>query len=267
MDELTAVVEHDLDRGLTVVAFAGELSLSTTRYVRAELLKRVAECPLAIVVDLDRVTVTSAAALTVFPAVERHQGGGPLVPLVLCAAPASAIGVALRKVVGSAVGVYPSRAGALAAAVDRQAAIRRVDAHLTTDPRSARHARRLVADACDRWHLAGLKETAILVVSELVSNAVRYAGTDFDLTATLRGSYLHIAVRDRNPQPPLMPAPDPSVAAASSPPPLHTNGRGLQLVDASAAAWGTTVAGDGKIVWATISTGGSTGNSTGADHR
>jgi anti-anti-sigma regulatory factor/anti-sigma regulatory factor (Ser/Thr protein kinase) len=250
MAGLSTAVDHDLDRALTVVAFAGELSPAATPTVRAELLKRVAEYPLAIVVDLDGVRVTSQVALTVFRAVQHRRRQGPAVPLVLCAAPATATGLAVRRTLGDMIPVYPSRDRAVAAALDELAAIRRVDAHLAADPRSAGIARRLVADACDRWEMADLKEVAILVVSELVSNAVRYAGTDFDLVATLRGPYLHLAVRDGNPEPPLMPT-----RSGSDWPPLTTRGRGLQLVDSSATAWGTTVADDGKIVWATLSTG------------
>jgi anti-sigma regulatory factor (Ser/Thr protein kinase) len=251
MEPLSVTVEHDLDRGLTVVALAGELSLAVAAGVRTELIKRVAECPQAIVIDIDALLITSRVALTVFPAVQEHPQSGPVVPLLMCAAPGTPTGLAARRVLGHAIPVYPSRERAIAAALAEHAATRRVDAHLQADPRSAGVARRLIADACDDWDLAELKDAAVLVVSELVSNAVRYAGTDFDLTASLRGRYLHLAVRDGNPEPPLMPS-----WAAAGGPALTTRGRGLHLVDSSATAWGTTVAVDGKIVWATLSTVG-----------
>lgn len=248
MEPLRVTVEHDLDRGLTIVAFGGELSLDAATGVRAELVKRIDECPQAIVVDIDELLITSRVALGVFRAVQRQQRTGPIVPLLLCAAPNTPTGITARRALGHAIPVYPSRARAIAAALADHAATRRVDAHLSADPRSAGIARRLVADACDDWDLTELKDAAMLVVSELVSNAVRYAGTDFDLTATLRGRYLYLAVRDGNPEPPLMPA-----WTATGLPTLTTRGRGLHLVDSSATAWGTTVALDGKIVWATLS--------------
>jgi anti-sigma regulatory factor (Ser/Thr protein kinase) len=249
MEPLSVTVEHDLDRGLTVVAFAGDLSLAAAAVVRGELIKRIGECPEAVVVDIDAMLITSRMALTVFLAVQRHQQSGPVVPLLLCAAPTAPTGLAARRVLGQAIPVYPSRERAIAAALAEHAATMRVDAHLAADPRSAGIARRLIADTCDDWDLAELKDAAVLVVSELVSNAVRYAGTDFDLTASLRGGYLHLAVRDGNPQPPLMPS-----WAVAGRPALTTRGRGLQLVDSSATAWGTTVAPDGKVVWAALST-------------
>jgi anti-sigma regulatory factor (Ser/Thr protein kinase) len=249
MEPLSVTVEHDLDRGLTVVAFVGELSLAATVTVRSELIKRISECPQAVVIDIDALLITSRIALTVFPAAQRHQPSGPVVPLLLCADPTTPTGLAVRRVLGHTIPVYPSRERAVAAALVEHRATRRVDAHLAAEPQSAGIARRLIADACDDWDLTELKEAAVLVVSELVSNAVRYAGTDFDLTASLRGRYLHLAVRDGNPEPPSMPS-----WAAAGIPALTTRGRGLQLVSSSATAWGTTVALDGKIVWATLST-------------
>lgn len=251
MEPLSVTVEHDLDHGLTVVEFAGELSLAATATVRSELIKRISECPQAVVIDIDALLITNRVALTVFAAAQRHQPSGPVVPLLLCAEPATPTGLAARRVLGHAIPLYPSRERAIAAALAEHRATRRIDAHLAAEPQSAGIARRLIADACDEWGLAALKEAAVLVVSELVSNAVRYAGTDFDLTASLRGRYLHLAVRDGNPEPPSM-----SSWAAAGVPALTTRGRGLQLVSSSATAWGTTVALDGKVVWATLSTVG-----------
>jgi anti-sigma regulatory factor (Ser/Thr protein kinase) len=247
MAALSVAVDRDLDRASTVVAFAGELSLATTPLVRAALLRCLAECPFTVVADLDNLLVTDRAALAVFPAVPRHLRHGPTVALVVSAAPTTVTGRVARRVLGHALAVYPSREVALAAALAGQAGMKRIRVRLSADPRSAGTARRLVADACASWGLADLADAALLVVSELVSNAVVHAGTDFDLTATVRGAYLHLAVRDGSPVPPRMPAP-----AGSGRPALTTGGRGLYLVESCTAGWGTTVAGDGKIVWATL---------------
>lgn len=143
--------------------------------------------------------------------------------------------------------MYPDRDRAVAAVLDGQTRLKRVSARLDADPRSAALARRMVAEACAAWGLADLAETATLVVSELVSNAVRYAGTAFELTATLRGGYLHIALRDGSRETPRMP---PSTGPGV--PSLGTSGRGLHLIAASASGWGTTVADTGKVVWAAL---------------
>src|SRR6266542_6366597 len=65
--------------------------------------------------------------------------------------------------------------------------------------RLARQAARLVLTS---WWLAHVEETAVLIVSELVTNAVRHArGTDaieVDLHAT--GSWLRIEIHDTDPR-------------------------------------------------------------------
>jgi anti-sigma regulatory factor (Ser/Thr protein kinase) len=173
-----------------------------------------------------------------------------MVAMALCARPTTATGRVVRRILGQELPVYPSRSVAVVAALDGQAAMKWIRVRLSADPRSAGTARRLIAEACETWGLADLADAALLVVSELVSNAVVHAGTDFDLTATVRGAYLHLSVRDHCRVPPLMPAP-----ARAGRPALTTSGRGLYLVDSCTAGWGAMVADDGKVVWATLRTG------------
>ena len=47
---------------------------------------------------------------------------------------------------------------------------------------SAAQARELVVTACSSWGLASLCDDVALVVTELVANAVRHAGTDIEVT-------------------------------------------------------------------------------------
>jgi anti-sigma regulatory factor (Ser/Thr protein kinase)/anti-anti-sigma regulatory factor len=250
MVALSVAVDRDLDRSFTVVAFAGELSLATTPLVRAALLRCLAECPFTVVADVDNLRVSDRSALAVFGAAHHHQRHGPAVALALCAASTTATGRAVRRILGHQLPVYPSRSAALAAALDGQLAAKRIRVRLSADPQSAGTARRLIAAMCATWGLADLADAALLVVSELVSNAVLHAGTDFDLTATVRGAYLHLSVRDGSRVPPLMPVP-----AGAGRPALASGGRGLYLVDSCTAGWGSMVADDGKVVWATLRTG------------
>jgi anti-sigma regulatory factor (Ser/Thr protein kinase) len=121
---------------------------------------------------------------------------------------------------------------------------------LPPEPESARLARLMVADACHAWHLPHLRYPAQLVMSELVSNAVQHASTPMLVTVSRRGAGLHLAVRDGSP---ILPPPwQPASAPAS--PPLTEGGRGLQIVQRAAAAWGAlpTHDRDGKVVWATL---------------
>lgn len=89
--------------------------------------------------------------------------------------------------------------------------------------------------------------TAELVVSELVTNAVRHARTALTVTLTLEGAVLRIEVFDRDTRLPVAVAADEEA----------TGGRGLVIVAAIADNWGAQTAEvdgiSGKIVWAEIS--------------
>jgi anti-sigma regulatory factor (Ser/Thr protein kinase) len=141
----------------------------------------------------------------------------------------------------------PATASTVAPAV-RVAAEKQWQLRLPADPDSPAIARNLVADACLAWQLAGLLHPGRAVVSELVANAVEHAGTDIDLTVSLRGPGLHLAVRDGSPAPPRLL----DLAAPVPGRPLDERGQGLRVVEADSIAWGSVPAVDGKVVWATI---------------
>lgn len=107
-------------------------------------------------------------------------------------------------------------------------------------------ARNLVSGMLSKWRLTALIEGATLVVSEFVSNAIRY-GSDITLYLYLKGpGNLVVEVWDSSPEPP----------AQQDPHPYDVCGRGLQLVDAYADSWGYRAHDDrGKIIWARLVTG------------
>ncbi len=79
----------------------------------------------------------------------------------------------------------------------------------------------------------------MLLVSELVTNAVLHTRTDPDVTLRLNDGRLWIGVRDGSP---VTPAPKRYGPEAAT-------GRGLQLVEQVAARWGVEKASSGKVVW------------------
>ncbi len=122
-------------------------------------------------------------------------------------------------------------------------------------PAAAAAARQFVRDTLRSWELAGrcadqdaLVDDAVLLTSELVTNAVLHAGTPVQVTCRLVGDEpagaLEIAVLDRHPDQ-LRPDLPHSTAEAAE----RTNGRGLQLPSQLASAWGVTYAGAAKAVW------------------
>jgi anti-sigma regulatory factor (Ser/Thr protein kinase) len=115
---------------------------------------------------------------------------------------------------------------------------------LPADATAPGRARALLRAAADDWDLDGeLYQDAAMVVTELVANAVDHARTPSTLTLCREGRDLRLSVRDARPGSPPRPRPiDPRAA----------RGRGLQMVDALAAAWGVTPHADGKTVWARL---------------
>lgn len=85
-------------------------------------------------------------------------------------------------------------------------------------------------------------ETAALVVSELVTNAVLHARTPVDLTLRWAGSQIRIEVQDDNGQVPRTKEYGPDAAS----------GRGLLLVGSLSQEWGVHATASGKVVWSEL---------------
>jgi anti-anti-sigma regulatory factor len=235
----------DLDRSVVAVEIRGTLTLESVPIVRQALLKAFTQQPDAVIADLAGMRADSRSVLSVFPtAIQIH--GLPSVPLAICAAAPELTRLFGGGILGD-IPVYPTYEDALAAIT--AAAIRaprRIRTRLAPTVDAPARARNIVVNACHDWAVPTITEPATLVVSELIANAVQHAGTDIDLTVTLRADYLHIRVRDSSPQPVRPPSGDLLGT------PRSTHGRGLKLVDVYATGWGCNATGEGKIVWATL---------------
>lgn len=108
------------------------------------------------------------------------------------------------------------------------------------DPKAqtAGQARRLARRALARWELEELTDPVELLVSEVVTNAVRYAERPITLRL-LRTDVLRCEVGDDVPQLPRLRQARPS----------DEGGRGLYLVNRMARRWGATRLSTGKVVW------------------
>lgn len=121
-------------------------------------------------------------------------------------------------------------------------------------PESARRARALSAERLAAWGLGDLQDTAALVVSELIGNAVRHAvgiGTNVsdDVDGLLRLRLLRLTDHSVTCE-----VYDGSQATPRVRHPLLDDefGRGLQLVAVTANRWGTRYTEGGKCIWARI---------------
>jgi anti-sigma regulatory factor (Ser/Thr protein kinase) len=117
--------------------------------------------------------------------------------------------------------------------------------NLPPTARSVPQARQHVGATLRHWHLDGLAETARLLTSEVVTNAVLHARTAMTLAVEETEAGIRVSVTDGSPVPPAMRRH--SVTA--------TTGRGLQLLDQLADAWSVDGTKGGKTVWFTLSAG------------
>ncbi|HKE52757.1 MAG TPA: ATP-binding protein [Actinomycetes bacterium] len=110
---------------------------------------------------------------------------------------------------------------------------------LRDDPSEVRRARRLVSDHLEGWGLRDLDQVTILLVSELVTNALLHGHPPLRLVARDILTGVRIEVHDNNPEGAPQKRPDGG----------FQSGRGLQLVDSLATRWGWVESGNGKCVW------------------
>jgi anti-sigma regulatory factor (Ser/Thr protein kinase) len=118
------------------------------------------------------------------------------------------------------------------------------EVRLDLDARSVRAARRFLREASCLTHAAGLADEAELLVSELVTNAVRHGLPPIVLrVACDRRHDTVIQVLDGNPA-----GPQRQQAGAE-----QESGRGIGLVEMVSAQWGVESGADGKSVWFRLS--------------
>ncbi len=101
-------------------------------------------------------------------------------------------------------------------------------------------ARSFVEESLSRHHLDSLRETALLLTSEVVSNAVTHAQSSSTLRIRVVGDAVRISVTDAGYGSILMEAVGPHAAGG---------GRGLFIVDQVALDWGTRQTDRGTEVW------------------
>jgi anti-sigma regulatory factor (Ser/Thr protein kinase) len=105
--------------------------------------------------------------------------------------------------------------------------------------RSAAEARRFAERTLRDWGWDGLIESARLLVSELIVNAVIHAHTPAELCMRGDGSVLRVEVSDGS-----------SLAPRRRPySPTATTGRGLMILEAVADHWGVEIGAGTKTVW------------------
>ena len=115
-------------------------------------------------------------------------------------------------------------------------------AEFTPDLNSPRAARSFVRRALDDSGVSA--DLAVLLISELATNAVLHARTDFVVSVRIEDRRVRVEVQDANERPPVI----------GHTPPEATSGRGLHLVQSLSSSWGVEGRPEGKIVWFEVPT-------------
>ena len=116
------------------------------------------------------------------------------------------------------------------------------DARLEVEmtPEAPRSARAFLSDALLAWEQERHADTAALLVSELVTNAIVHGRSAVQLRVAMLDSTIRVEVNDTSVQ-------EPSLVPSS---PSEPGGYGLPLVDSLADHWGyEVIPGEGKRVW------------------
>jgi two-component sensor histidine kinase len=109
---------------------------------------------------------------------------------------------------------------------------------LPPQPDSVKRARDRLRELLGSWADEQTRQAALVLLSELVTNAVRHAPGLLQVTVTLAKHRLFARVRDESPWPPRSRRPD------------EHGGRGLELLHGLSDRWGVKDhPGDGKTVW------------------
>ena len=116
---------------------------------------------------------------------------------------------------------------------------------LAAGPAAAAQARRHVRAAITAWHIPVDPDTAALLTSELVTNAIRHASDEheaIELVVSWAAGLLRVEVHD---------------GSRSAPAQVHAlpyaeAGRGLMLLDSLSSGWGYRETARGKAVYFTL---------------
>lgn len=234
-DEVHVLIRNEPVDGVCVLAVSGHV-----RAPDAAVLGRAVQDSLGgrlrgVVVDLGRVHDVGPGGLDGLGALAGTAPAWPRPTVVLCGH-SPAVLAALDGAV-----VHADRAEAVRHVDDRSPVPReRIDLGAGLDgPAEARAA---VAAACERLGLDDLRDDVALVVSEIVTNAVRHASPPLALEIADEGRRVVIAVVDGSSD-----LPRPRAAEDDD-----EGGRGLLLVDLLSVEHGVRPGPPGKTVWAAL---------------
>ncbi|MBY0390017.1 MAG: anti-sigma factor antagonist [Mycobacterium pseudokansasii] len=227
-----------------VLVVEGVLDSLTYRGLRDAVIKAALEEPRAVIVDVNRLSVPSASAWSVFTSARWHVSTWPDVPILLACADQQTRRVITSVGVARYVPAHPTRESAIGAVADVSLhGRRRSRAQLPPTAVSVRVARSLIQAWLTAWARSDLAAVAATVATVLVENVLAHTDSAPVLVLENYRDTVTVAVEDNSHRP----AVRHEVAGCGA-----EMLSGLSIVAALCRAWGSTPTSSGKTVWALL---------------
>jgi anti-anti-sigma factor len=247
VDELRSTIRIDVEtqHDVPILVVGGTLDSSTYRCLRDAVIKAALDEPLAVIVDVNRLSVPSASAWSVFTSARWHVSIWPDVPILLvCAQPQVRRAITVGDV-ARYLSVHPTWESALDALLGQSLPVRRqARSELPITRVSVVLARALITDWLTGWDKGELIPVAVTVATVFVENVLDHTDSAPVLIVELNQDTVTIAVED----------------GSEYLPGRHEDAHcgteiasGLAIVSALCRAWGATPTSWGKTVWALVS--------------
>lgn len=234
---MPVLLRSEVTEGVAILSVQGPVVAADAAPLRAAVDRAVALRPRGVLIDLTEAAALAPEALQVLSEARQVAPGWPRPALVVCAQQQDVAAVLSQ----AALPVCDDRQVGIGHVDDRRPAPRRTVQleHSLLSPASARAA---AAELVSELHLEPLADDVSLVVSELVTNAVRYAEPPVTLEIEASDDEVTIAVADGSPGRPRRRDAHPD----------EEGGRGLALIDLLARETGVRPQPPGKTVWAAL---------------
>lgn len=227
-----------------VLVADGVLDSSTYQGLRDAVIKAALDEPRAVLVDVNRLTVPSPSAWSVFTSARWHVSTWPDVPILLACRDQERIRAIAAHGVTRYVQVYPTRRAALAAAEKLvQNGRRRARAELPQSEASLRIARKIMREWLTAWSADGLIPLASTIATVFIENVLAHTDSAPVLMVEKHRDTITIAVQDNSQQPAARHEDAVRGAEIVS---------GLGIVAVLSRSWGSTPTSSGKTVWALV---------------
>jgi anti-sigma regulatory factor (Ser/Thr protein kinase) len=230
------LLRREVAHGVEVIAVDGRVVDSDAGALGRAIADASLLEPRGVIVDLSGATGISRRALQVLCDARSGAPGWPRPALVVCSTDQK-----VMTALGAALPVHAGREEGYAHVDDRSSAPRR-RMNLDGSMHSPAAARALAADVVADQQLETVADDLALVVSELVTNAIRYAQPPVEIEIETSDRAVTVAVADGSPG-----RPQPRDADEDA-----EGGRGLTLIDLVAAETGVRPKPPGKTVWAAL---------------